>query len=550
MSSRVSIFDIPLIMERIGFYLNQRDRSSCALVNKTFYEHFLPLVWQNLVFTRPTPIEEVELTLGHKQAILNYGRYIRRMEIDTECCKSISTLLSLSCHRLKELTLFINQDPEDASLSPMIQLMINNSWLRTLSLGSYASLTCKTLQQLSVAFLTSHHMTELTLGFAFRPHSRWFRYMLQNLPPLLKKLYLQWGESREYDNTFDFSTISNNWPETYSQLEEVELEIEIDDLERPVFLQFLNRCTTLKDLAIPAMDSAQTLHEFIRLLEERSLPMLRTLDIRSLEDIDPSQWDRLCVAMNGRIQDFRTGLRFNSSITQHYIQQLATYWSETLTNLRIDEPSRISSQDIQLILTRCSKLKSFQCLCPWVVMAFQQDVGGWDVAPGLGAMIRDDDQDGQRDMPNWVCLDLEELRLTFADERRVYSDTSLSASQERWTRRGIERVYYQLGRLTKLKELAIGWNSGKAFSTGVNLDMSLESGLGHLEGLSVLKMIDFNFVPMIKVGLEEVIWMARYWSKLKNIKGLRYRLDLGCRDQQEPDYICWLRTNRPNIIIQ
>lgn len=221
-------------------------------------------------------------------------------------------------------------------------------------------------------------------------------------------------------------------------------------------------------------------------------------------------------------------------------------WSQTLESLDIYQSHLIKSSDIQLILTTCPKLKKFTCICYWVLITHQPGPGEETEHHGLEAMIRGDENiNNQQPLTeDWVCLELEKLALTFSDGRRRLVEEEALFQQEQWTIRGIIRVYQQLGRLTRLKNLIIGWYSGSTFSDDANLDLSLESGLGHMNELKSLRMIDMNYIPRVKIKGEEVEWMLANWPALRTINGLRHRGRMVEGNTQEPNPVELLSSGR------
>jgi hypothetical protein len=152
---------------------------------------------------------------------------------------------------------------------------------------------------------------------------------------------------------------------------------------------------------------------------------------------------------------------------------------------------------------------------------------------------------------DWNCLDMEELHLSIADWRMIHQpqDEQEKIKQEEWTRQGIQHIYQQLGRLRKLRELGLAWNTSQVFADGANFDMSLEAGLGHLKDLKVLQRLNLECIKSNKIGTEELLWMRKSWPQLRRINGVRYRHRAGGRikrDDAEYEQVC--RT-LPNVSI-
>ncbi|KAK3805827.1 MAG: hypothetical protein J3Q66DRAFT_393204, partial [Benniella sp.] len=73
------------------------------------------------------------------------------------------------------------------------------------------------------------------------------------------------------------------------------------------------------------------------------------------------------------------------------------------------------------------------------------------------------------------------------------------------------------------------------------LEMSLESGLDRLEGLKRLQVLNISLMAT-KIGQREAQWMAKHWSKLREIRGLENRGDVRKARQ-------WFKANCPRIAL-
>ncbi|KAF9345134.1 hypothetical protein BGX26_003488 [Mortierella sp. AD094] len=221
---------------------------------------------------------------------------------------------------------------------------------------------------------------------------------------------------------------------------------------------------------------------------------------------------------------------------------LATQWSDTLEVLRFQH-SDVSSQQIRLLLTSCSKLKTFS-----VFTAFRGDDDLY--APDSTGLAVWSDNCAVDWVQDWQAPDTV-IRL-----------------QESRTADGIKDVYRQLGRLTKLRYLRIGWSSTKHFEEKCNLNLSMGSGLRHLESLKDLRVLDVGCITRVNVGQLEVEWMVKNWPRIRTIKGLfikegrNHRGMMMPADDFEkvdegfvsrilglPDHIDWIRIQKPHILV-
>ncbi|KAF9955261.1 hypothetical protein BGZ65_003492 [Modicella reniformis] len=483
----VSIFDIPHVVSSIGSYLDCRDRASCILVNKTFCDLFKPILWRELVIDqRPSLSMNEDIEPHLKQILTRNCQSTRSLTIRRSNNDGALAFIPTSCNRLKDLTVQLISDDDNS----IVALITNNKDLREFSFYAYTHPTCADLEALPDALARSATLTVLRLELRWRPGRGWLKHILQNLPRNLTSVTLQWGQERVGDLKWRFS--AQDWPHIYPSLEVADLSFESLTGDEVVLGQFLKRCPALRSFSSPTMAEAQ-IQPLIPLLGSSNLPNLTSVYLGKFGKTNEIQWRDLVMILKGRIRHFAASFEYPLT---NIASMLSRNWSDTLESLRFLWISRIFSRDVQLILTTCSKLKQFDCM--------------WTLADD-GSQ---EDDDKELDMKAWTCSGLEELHLMFADNRRS---------------------------LTKLKVLTIGWHTKQDFSENSNLDMTLQSGLGHMANLKALKTLDINFLPQVNIGLSEVQWIAENWPALRLISGLR--------PEPELDHITWLCSKRPKLVI-
>ncbi|KAG0225141.1 hypothetical protein BGX31_007751 [Mortierella sp. GBA43] len=403
---------------------------------------------------------------------------------------------------------------------------------------------------------TSPRLTEMNLKLSFNPPTGWLHRVLQSLPPTIKVVRCQWG--RVIDNGSSVAASEERAiqlarqqsPKEYPYLVYADLKIFLAYGEEDDLITFVKHCPSLKAMNIPRPTNGDVLTRLIQRMEEMPFPRNSRVSFNTgaVTQIRDTHWRRLLLSLSDHIQGFATRLPFNSSFARGYISAMTSSWSHLLETIEIDQAQQITSSDIQVILTTCPKLKKLDCLFPWIGTMFGEGDDfteeGWESFPGLEAMVRDDDKGEPLAMVDWVCTDLEELSLTFADGRRLEVDDDTLSKQEKWTERGIQHIYNQLGRLSKLQYLAIGWSTSAIFSDYANLNMSLKSGLHHLSGLDELKVLDLNHLCEIHINSPEVDWILEHWPNLTKLRGIDFRVE-----QPWPEHLTRLWT-KPNMIIE
>lgn len=553
MTSDISIFDIPHITERIGLYLDRKDRQSCSLVTKAFHKEFNRILWRELIFRSLTQPLGIDIEPDRKEALFNNAQWTREIMIDTNCRVGVLPLLSEACTLLRSLSVYVTStqedDPDMILSSLVIDWITRNTRLKTYSFLCYAGLSTNSFGMLLGAFSQASCLYELVLVFqVFPPPRGWFNCVLQSLPKTLKLLSLQWKRLSGHGETM--SLPAREWPESYPYLEVAKLMVELSDHEKHALYRFLELCPALKECHFPRMTS-DTLSDFVVLLGTKRFPFTLTrLDCRKWDEMSEQQWKHFLWAMKDHVRSFIIGIDFATTFTQHYVLEMTKSWSRTLEDVFIYNSHLISSQDIQLILKTCPKLKKFNCMCYWLLMIQPPPPDGSIPLPGLLAMSsHEDGANDDETANNWVCLELEELKITFADARITPVDSDTSSQQEQKTVQGIKQVYKQLGRLAKLKELTLGWCTVTTFINDANLDMSLKSGLEHMKELKSLRKIDVTFIAEISIDIAEAQWMLANWPALKEIDGLEYRYKCFEVSVQEPSYVTLMKSERPWLVI-
>jgi hypothetical protein len=262
-------------------------------------------------------------------------------------------------------------------------------------------------------------------------------------------------------------------------------------------------------------------------------------------DINERQWMILMSALRNHIRSFVIDRDFTIAPMQHLVYEMTRHWSQTLESLKIHNAELVSSSDIQLVLTTCPKLRRLDCFCYWPPWTSHPLQDGLNTFPGLKVKTYGESSTSGDGMMDWVCLELEKLKLAFTDGRSVFTIEPMRSEQEQQVAEGIKRVYQQIGRLERLKKLTLGWYSSTKFSEKANLDMSMQSGMGYMEKLKVLSMVDVNYIAKVNIGMEEVQWILDKWPMLKTIRGLKYRYCEQIDGGEEPNYAEVLKSKRP-----
>ncbi|KAF9095509.1 hypothetical protein BGX27_001263 [Mortierella sp. AM989] len=440
-----------------------------------------------------------------------------------------------------------------------MDLIERNPALQSLDLRFFegADLACIRIRLISTISV-SPYLTTLKLWENMNIHYKDYLALLKRLPMTLQTFEIEWcfEDGMEIDEVVHFPDV--DWPKVYPNLQNLSMDLNLYELEDILLFPFLRRCPSLESFKI--MHYMGQVHErFYPLLADvRLFPRLTNIAMQ-IEDQSASLWRSLISAMEGRIKTF--------AVDGYNIQPLTImckHWGTTLEVIRIGANSMVDGGEIELILTTCSKLRTFTVFTD--IDDRRQGrtrgyTGFW--AWARGTYIEEN---------KWVCMDLEHLEMSFMDVRaansRILSGDFNQSMLEIQTFTGIHSIYYQIGRLTKLQHLRLGWSTDKRFQNRVNLDMSIGSGLMHMEKLKELEILDVTCIQQVNIKQQEVKWMNENWPKLQRIRGLfkkesKYHewlpdqehlcnedTDRVNRDESnDPMPIQWLRRQRPRLVI-
>ncbi|KAF9921810.1 hypothetical protein FBU30_008124 [Linnemannia zychae] len=544
-----SVSSLPFeIIDLIASYLTHRDLYSCVLVDKDFFQLFARHLWKNLQchYLNQSYEYYVQWHLQLQRSIQagglrRNGQWIRTFKCRFYNAVELFACQGQLCNGLRELVLesslyspLLDLTPSDLSstfdLSPLLIILERNTQIQHLRftgrmLNEQHSDFSRLLKAIpsSVENLELHGWDPLRKGRApvwqlqheeqddETPKDNGFKSDLDNpldyaaasLFPNLRRLALH---SYAVDvNKHALTHIITNSP----NLETIHLEDAITPIPLKLLTDLLHKlCPRLVHLHLLNWDSCLD-SDLARLLNV-SKAGWRTIGIPQ-------------VLFNGPYD-------FGPSPRAVFLRH-----APTLENVRFEGSMSYLSPTIVQLFCTAPNLKRFD--------AISQDR---TVEGGMFSINAMDIINGS----DWVCTKLESLKVqiegitrpdipTRTNGRPFLNDLHTGNSTSRLIQR---RIYAQLGRLVNLKQLVLGhdgidwdtpgvyereeWSEGEYLAIGNSdiiqngyqyecLEMSLESGMGHLSGLKELRKIELRAMAVATwKGKEEEMWVRENWPKL------------------------------------
>ncbi|CAO3566624.1 unnamed protein product [Mortierella alpina] len=261
----------------------------------------------------------------------------------------------------------------------------------------------------------------------------------------------------------------------------------------PLFLLKSN-LLNLESCEIPWFDDATDPQELERLVREQC-PNLKYLTCPSFSQQE-QDGHHVAAFLRGcsGIQSFASKYfcdNANGFEPRQIISTLASHHDKTLEVLELTQCYQVSSADQQEVLSRCRQLKRF-----WVMTSV-----GWGSSIGFrSADIWSKDR---------VCMELTQLGLTLDRVFTINPALGMQEAEEKEFQTNVaRRVYTQIGRLQKLKVLALAIDSqhcNKARSRDYAWDLTLSKGyLSEMAGLRCLKSLSLQEPFWSNMGQAEV----------------------------------------------
>lgn len=453
--SRVTIFDIPLILDEILRHLTIYDLRNCQRVSKYWNDLYRPGIWR-LVSLHNQPTNSTE-----RESIVQNARWIRSLSVDFwdtrlvdgEPCRSLHELVIWGQREQEQLAQQMQEEGEAPNSMPPTQtatawdLIGRNAALRSLSL-EYTELL---LQQLTTTYLNSvlfSTIRVLTVDISIRMLSPLpIITLLSHCPDSLQELSLTntggifWKAPIDFICPASATTLTASW-KVLPSLRSLRVECQmVENLHAAILLPLLQHCCPrLKQLTL-GLVPRELCWSLVDILVV-SCPFLIDLEIPEVE-LNDLEMFRLVQSYVG-LQ--RVDIAIYPNIADRVIPTLIQNSGSTLTRVRIVErdAGHVQSNTTQLyptmFLEQCPRLVSL------VIRPISWYLGLESCLRSLVEGCNDKDTNGGK----WVCPDLETLALSC-----LVPVDSTNVSREKEIVKMTERLCLKLRDLKKLKSIRL-----------------------------------------------------------------------------------------------
>ncbi|KAF9957299.1 hypothetical protein BGZ70_009555 [Mortierella alpina] len=289
------------------------------------------------------------------------------------------------------------------------------------------------------------------------------------------------------------------------------------DLERSLYvtlLPLLRLCPDIKRLHVPTINMERSMRHLCQVLESHC-PGLQHLEAGYTSGKDEHQE----LLINASPHLLSLCLRSALPLQHRSISALLHHrHCHSLERLDLRQCSSVSSRHLQLLLTSCPNLTSFEA------MSISSQPNTFD--PRLDIK----DLPVLSRTPAWACRGLRVLHIGFS------GFSNLAEDRPRCAQAYVDYIYNQLAELTELRVLHLGGeisNSSTSSSTIISaaesvfqesspawaFDFSLKSGLEKLATLQELRTLKVQRLRHHRIGRAEAEWVLTHWPRLRTFHG-------------------------------
>ncbi|KAF9917366.1 hypothetical protein BX616_001226 [Lobosporangium transversale] len=517
----------PLIRDEIAACLSQSDLACCTRVNTAWNIAFAPRLWRDVFLANQQIISLLQSSSAAQQGLCRNAEHVR--SIRSFFCYAFQSLAGIdefpNLVRLDSLASELHNKGivDHTNTQRLLQFVKMNMSLREIILSNFPLASIKMSKLLGDTIALHPGLISVTINCFREPNLLSIQHVLRGvIVSKVEKLSLICRAdivstpetitgSLDYNKSSIGLNVSSNigldisadvscqdLPEAHvaSALKDLRLEANIEHVHFDILLSILRTSPNLEHLYVPCINTDESFQALSSTIQGYC-PRLRhiTSGFSHSKDEHMALLLNSCYSLRSYITDSEQPLgplTINSLLHHQH--------SLTLEQLSIKSCSSIASKHIQLILTTCPKLTSFEAL----------PSHHWQETYSPRLNIKDLPVHVGSGQPAWVCLGLRDLKIGF---------TGFSALPDSEPAHPyVEHIYKQLACMTQLRTLHLAGEFDLRMlhpeSKVWCFDFTLASGLGHLETLTNLRTLSVQRLKHHRIGNKERAWMAQHWLNL------------------------------------
>ncbi|KAF9946816.1 hypothetical protein BGZ72_011107 [Mortierella alpina] len=533
-TTRATVFDISLLVDIIARHLTTRDIYNCSLVSHQLHNAFQHRLYSCINIRKQANLD-MFVRKEATNAFFSYLSYVKEFSTGLgECVKHVTKKASLQCPHpsapgppavlFRNLTVFRflpTRELRDYELysysTSILSLLEASPTLQVLDLSRFAAHTqilnlAKIIRakgrQLKEVRINEHRSIRWTHFFMLLWSCAAVEVLhigLGQLPPdseapvaeiiaglkalaqeaLSSKIH---GPQPAQSGTARISDCFDNADRMEFAWKELRPGRRLFGYSYEMIQRLLQMCPYLETMVIPSLTEQVTV-SYLAPLVAKSLPQLRHLDLTLISDQSIGIC-RLVQACKGLISLNMGRLAFDSP---GLVEAVVSGHGHSLQSLHIKSFTELSSQELNLILSSCPRLKSLYAL------STHDDAPRHTV--GSPPVLNTKDMAMVPKEPGWICRDLETLHLCYISE-----DTTIGIPEVLWR---------QIGQLSKLNDLRLcryASGGGQAVQEKATVRQALLSwvtlsDLRRLELRAMKAFVDEQFVGQVKDQWAHLEWV-------------------------------------------
>ncbi|KAH7041639.1 hypothetical protein BKA57DRAFT_472375 [Linnemannia elongata] len=535
----------PEVINNIAAHLTHKDLTSSVVVNKDWFALYTPHLWTTF---RITKHDMPFMSLQFRQAFSRNHRYIRHLQCKDSTPPIIQMFVINDLH-LETISFRTTSDPlSPCAIESLISVLKKSAALQVLHInrGSRQLFRNKRLLETISNSLQELRVLDLFADSDQRIPPGNIKDFLKTCSAKLERLHIKvvvgvkGVRDMEGEGTKDYKSHPRLRTFSFIHVKDLVSNIDLASLAT-ILLDFLKGCDSLEmvDDGLPAGASRLSWIYHCHQLDGALLPVLKTRHFRGLPAghvPDYAMQDSTLAQEILRVVEHKDELKDNWRVIHlreelHPIpetsQALVEASGQGLRSLYTTVRNQLSSTVVQQILVKGRDLRM---------------IGG-SVLPEL--LVSDLLQS-----PMWSCKFLTVLMVSITgiprpDVQVDYRDTPIAPGTPLHigtmaeSRRIQRAVFHRLGSLVCLRELVLGAEGKNEHlvldCTGLTpvfydtifqstcLEMTLESGLDLLSGLTFLRRLDVSNMEH-RIGVKELEWLDWTLPGLTYLQGMRPRL--------------------------